>query len=441
MRISLSGLWRQPAFLKLWTAETMSQTGSQITLLAVPLAAANTLEASPFAMGALVAAGSAPSLLVGLIAGAWVDRLPRRPILIATDLGRAALLLLVPAAWALDLLSIWLLAAIAFLSGTLTVFSVAAFGAFLPALVARNQLVEANGRVQVGVSAAEIAGPGLAGAMIGWMAPPLAVLVDATTFLGSALFVWRIRVPVAAGEPGRTDRPRTSLRGEVAEGLRVVIQHPILRVLIGCPAGWLFSWNVIMAVFVIFATRELALGSGPLGVVVAAGGAGALTGALLAGRITEGLGLGRTLVLLPLVAAGGTLTFPLAGGSPLAAGALLALGMFLFSFGQMTFAVNAYTLRQTLVPDRLVGRVMGTYQFLSWGMRPVGALAGGAIGEAFGARAALAAGVCGLFGVVMVLARSPLRSLRVLPTGVEAASDVPPASTFEPEPAGARLGR
>ncbi|MGH2561671.1 MAG: MFS transporter [Thermomicrobiales bacterium] len=411
----LTSLWRHPSFPRLWAAETISQTGSQVTLLALPLAAAKTLDASPFEMGMLAAAGSMPSLLIGLIAGAWVDRLPRRPILIATDLGRAALVLLVPAAWVVDLLHLWLLYAVAFLSGTLTVFSVAAFGAILPSLVARARLVEANGKVQAGVSGAEIAGPGVAGVLVGWLAAPLALVLDTVSFLASALLVGRIPAFESAAKPGGLDRSRSSLRSEVAEGVRVVIHHPVLRVLIGCPAGWLFSWNLIMAVFVLFATRGLGLGAGQLGLVVAAGGAGALAGALLVGRITAGLGLGRTLVALPLVAASGTIAFPLANGSPLAAGSLLAAGMFLFSFGQMNFGVNASTLRQTLVPDRMVGRVLGTYQFLSWGMRPVGALAGGAIAQALGLRVALAVGVGGLFVVVAVLARSPLRSLRAHP--------------------------
>ena len=227
------GLWHHPAFLKLWAASAISDVGSQISALALPLIAALTLGATPWQMGLLSAAGAAPILFVGLFAGVWVDRLRRRPLLIAMDIGRAATLLTIPLASALGLLRIEILYIVALLVGALSVLFSVAHLSFIPTLVERERLVEGNSKLQTTTSVAQVAGPGLGGVLVGLLGAAFAVIIDALSFLASALLIVGIRVK----EPSR---PASDERGgvvaEIGEGLRIVVTHRILRVLAGCSA-------------------------------------------------------------------------------------------------------------------------------------------------------------------------------------------------------------
>ena len=415
------GLWQQADFLKLWAGETISVFGSQITLLALPLTAALTLQASAGEMGLLMAAETAPFLLVGLPAGVWVDRRRRRPILIWGNLGRALLLLLIPLAAMLGGLRIELLYAVAFLTGVLTVFFDVAYQAYLPALVGRAQLVEGNSKLETSRSLAQIAGPGLGGVLVQAITGPLAIVVDAASFLVSAACLALIRTaepaPAPAGE-------RRGLLREVGEGLAVVLGNPLLRAIAGCTATWNLFSNVIFAVLVLWATRDLGLEAAALGLVFAAQGVSALAGALLAAPIARRLGVGPTIVAAPVLGTLGSLLLALAGGSPLLATALLTGAMLIGGLVGTVYNITQVSLRQAITPDRLQGRMNATMRFIVWGTLPLGALLGGALGEWLGLRPALLIGAAGVPLAALWVWRSPLPRLREQSSAV---SDQPSA--------------
>src|ERR671931_2484054 len=253
---SRRSLWRDADFMRLWTAESVSRRGSQVSLLALPLVAITVLHASTFEGGLLSTAEFAPFILVGLPAGVWVDRLRRRPVLIAGDLGRALALASIPVAYWLDVLSIGQLYAVGFVTGVLTVFFDVAYQSYLPSLVEPEQLIEGNAKLEISNSGASIAGPGLAGGLIQLVTAPLAVLADAISFLASAVFVGAIRrrEPPPAGDQDRA-RARGGMRREIAEGLRYVLGHRLLRwIAVTTASANLFS-SMITAILVLYLVR------------------------------------------------------------------------------------------------------------------------------------------------------------------------------------------
>ena len=408
-------LRRNADFLNLWAGQTASLFGSQITTLALPLLAALTLGATPAQMSLLTAAGTAPDLLVGLVAGVWVDRLRRRPLLIAADLGRAALLLVIPLAALAGALSIGLLVAIAFGLGLLTTLFGIAYSSYLPALVPRDELAEANGRLDTSSAVAGVAGPGLAGGLVQVVTAPVAVALDAVSFLVSALLLGRIR---AVEAPPRAEA-RRGLWREVGEGLRAVAGSPLLRALAGTTMTFNFFDSFLIAIYVLYLTRELGLGAAAVGAVFAIGGAGGVLGAALAGRIARWAGLGRALIGAVLLAAIGELGIALAGGPPLVALALVGVAEATVQGAAFSFGVNSVSLRQAATPDRLLGRVTATMRFMRTGLVPLGALLGGLVAERYGLRpSVLVAGLGTLLAVLWVLF-SPIRALRTAPPPVE----------------------
>ena len=410
-RSNASPLWRRPDFARFWAAQTVSELGSQVTLLAFPLIAALTLGATPFQLGLLAAAGTAPFLAVGLVAGAWVDRLRRRPVLVAADLGRAALLAAIPTAGLLGALRMELLYAVALLVGVLTVFFDVAYLAYLPTLVGREELVEGNGKLEASAATAQVVGPGLAGALVRLGGGPFAVLVDALSFLASALLLARIRTPEPAPPPA--ERPR--VWREIGEGLRAVGSQPILRALAAASATATLGGFTFLAVYVLYLTRELGLGPEAVGAVFATGGAGALAGSALAGPARRRFGLGPTLVGAQLLFGLTGLLVPLAVLVPAGALPLMVAAECLQWLTLVVYTVNAVSLRQALTPDHLQGRVNATMRVVAWGMRPVGALLGGVLGGVIGLPLTLVVGeVAALVAVVWLLA-SPLPRLREPP--------------------------
>ena len=359
-----------------------------------------------------------------------MDRWPRRPVLIATNLGRAALLLVVPAVWKLDILRIEHLYGVAFLVGTLTVFFEIAYWSFLPALIGRAQLVEGNSKLHAGQSAAEIAGPGLGGSLVQWLTGPLAIIVDSCSFLVAALLIWRIQIPESGGGPRAAGTRRRSVLAEIGEGLRVVFQNPLLRVLVACPSLWNFSWNVLFAVFVLFVTRELGVAPGLLGLLFAGSGLGALVGASVAGALARRVGLGRAIIGPPVLSALGALSFAFVKGPATLAVPALIMGQVCYGFGVMIFSVNTVSLRQAITPDRLLGRVNATMRFAFQSVLPVGAVVGGFLGTALGLRLTMLVGAGGMLLVVAALLLSPIRALRAQPTMVD--SGIPGEVTAEP---------
>jgi len=411
----VDGLWRHADFLKLWAGQSVSQFGSQITVLALPLTAALTLHASAANMGFLAAASTAPFLLFGLFAGVWVDRLRRRPILMIADVARFVLLLLIPLLALLDALALVDLYVIAFLVGILTVFFEVAYQSFLPAIVGRAHLVDGNGKLKTTRSAAQIAGPSAAGALVQLATAPIAIAADALSFLVSVLFLSLIRTPEP---PPVQPATRRRIWVEIGEGLRAVMDNPILRATMGSAGTVNMFGSMLFAVYVLYALR-IGIGAGLLGLTFAVGNLGYLCGAFVTRRITRRFGIGPTISAGLVILAGGGLLVPLAGGPLIASVSCLTVAQFARGFGGTLFNINNVSLRQTITPDHLLGRVTATSRFVSTGALTIGSLAGGTLGAVFGLRPTLAIGaVGGLFAVVWVFC-SPIRTLREQSTPIE----------------------
>jgi MFS family permease len=409
MHLRLTGLWRYADFMKLWAGQTISLVGSGITFLALPLTAVLVLEATPTQMGILTAMGALPSLLVGLLAGAWVDRRRRRPILIATDVGRAILLLFIPLAAILGTLRIEHLYMIVFLVSTLGLFFNVAYRSFLPSLVDRKQLVEGNSKLEISRSAAEIIGPGLAGGLVQLVTAPIAIIVDALSFLASGLLLGLIRTPEP---PPKPSEPQQNIWHEVIEGLRLVINDQYLRAIAGC-IGTISLFNTVLeTVFILYLTHKLRIGSGLLGLIFASGGVGFLIGALLPGKVARCFGLGPAIIGGILLAVLSDLLTPLAGGPIIVVIAILTTSQFLFGLGLTIYNVGQVSLRQAVTPDHLQGRMNATMHVVTMCLVPVGGLLGGALGEIIGLRPTLFVAVTGEILAVAWLLFSPLRSLR-----------------------------
>src|SRR5689334_2660579 len=252
------GLLRHPDFLKLWTGETVSQFGTQVSQLAIPLIAALFLKVSPFEFGLISTIEFLPFILLSLPAGVWVDRLHRRPILIVGDVGRAVALLSIPIAYELHALTIWQLYIVGFVNGCLTVFFDVSYQSYLPSLVERDEILEGNAKLEISRSAAQLLGPGIAGFMIGILTAPIAVIIDSISFFGSAGFIFGIRKKEPPIEPPKTaDGKHPSMRSEVAAGLDYVLNHKYLRYIAACTGiSNLFS-NMVFAILLLYLVREL----------------------------------------------------------------------------------------------------------------------------------------------------------------------------------------
>ncbi len=408
-------------FRKLWAALSSSLLGSEITLLALPLLAALTLGASPVQMGLLAAAGQLPFLLVSLPAGIWVDRARRRPILIATDLGCALLLLSVPLAAALGRLGFAQLCLVAFGVGTLAALGEIAHYAYVPSLVGRAGLVEANSRIQISHSAANSVGPGIAGVLVQVLSAPVAVLLDAASFLVSAGLLRAINRPEPP--PARPDRAEPAGRAIVA-GLRALLDHPLLRPIILSSIAAALCLGGLEALFVLYATRELGLGPATLGLIFAIGGLCAIPGAILARWAARRWGVGPAILGGWTLEAGAAILIPLAGGPVWAIIATLAASRALGGLVGTVANIHQWSLRQAVTPDALQGRVTASHRFLVYGSGAIGAILGGLLGAGLGLRPALL--VCALGMVLARLAAlpSPLRRLRESPTRADAPSPV-----------------
>ena len=406
-------VWRDPDFAKLWAADVVSQFGTQVTFLGLPLVAVATLGASPLEASVLQTVEWLPVVLVSLPVGAWVDRLRRRPILIASDAGRAVVLLAVPVAFALDALSLWLLYPVAFAVGVFAVCFDVAHRSYLPSLIEREHLVAANSALELGGSAARVAGPGLAGGIIGLLGAPAALALDAASFVGSAALLWRIRRPEPPPAPrGTADSQGAGLRGEVAEGLAYVRRHPVLAPLAANAALANLGLAVVEGILVVYMVRVLGLSAARIGLVFAVANVGLLAGAALAAPVARRLGVGPTVAAAAGLQAAGLLLVPLA---PLAPIPLLVAGQLLRALGVVVYNVAQRSLRQALVPTRLQGRTNATLRFVGWGTIPLGNLLGGVLATLAGLQAAVWAGAAVGLLAVLPATRASVRALRAVP--------------------------
>jgi len=411
------GLWRHRDFLKLWSAETISQFGTAITGLALPLVAIIVLHASAFEVAALGTIEFAPFILFSLPAGVWVDRLRRRPILIVGDVGRALLLASIPVAYFADALTIWQLYAVGFLVGTFTVFFDVAYQSYLPSLVERSDLVEGNSKLEISRSTAQIAGPGFAGALIGLLTAPYAILLDAVSYFGSALLLFGIRKE--EGSPsGETPSERRSMRVELSEGLRFVLGHRYLRSIAASTATFNFFGNMFGAIFLVYLVRTLHWTPALIGLTGSLASTGALLGALTANRLSDRIGVGRTIVWAQVASVAGILV-PLAPQDKYRAIPYLVVAEFVIAAAIVIYNVNQLSLRQALCPERLQGRMNSVMRFLVWGTIPLGNLIGGALATTVGLRTTIWIGVLGSMLAALPVALSPVRSVERIPEQVE----------------------
>jgi MFS family permease len=410
-----AGLLREPAFRRLWVAQSISQVGTQVTQLALPLVAILVLGASPFEVALLGAVDFLPFLLFTLPAGAWVDRLPKQRVMVVADLGRMAVLGAIPAAALLHGLALWQLYVVGFLAGTLTVFFDISYQAVVPELVSRERLQEGNSRLEVSRSAAQVIGPGLAGVLVGVVTAPIAILVDAVSYLASAAFLvgLRPRFAVARRPPAGSGERRPSIVREVLEGLRFYRASPLLRASSVAIVSLNLGGQIGGSIFLVYLVRELALTPEALGLALSIGSLGLLAGAATASGFGKRLGVGPTLILASVASAGASLVMVVASADT--AFWLLALSGVIQGYAVMLINVNGVSLRQALTPDQLQGRVNATGRWINWSVIPPGALLGGAIATAVGLRMTIAIG--GLVGLIAVpwLLVSPLRRLRELP--------------------------
>jgi MFS family permease len=409
------GLWGHSDFLKLWTGQTISEFGSQISALAIPWLAAVGLHASPLQFSLLGVLGFLPFILFALPAGVWVDRLRRRPILIVGDAARAVLLGVVPVLWATGTLEIWHLFVVQFVVGVFTVFFDVAYQSYLPSLVDRQQLVEGNAKLQLTVSTAGVAGPGLSGALIGAITAPYAIILDAVSFLVSTAFMIPIRKPEILPEKVE-GAPKPKMLPELKEGVAFVVRHPYLRPIAACTGGGNFFGQILFAVALLYFVRTLHLSSFEAGVVFAAFGVGSIVGAIAAGPIQRRIGVGPAIVGHAVTFSVAGLAYPLAPQSfplpPLIAGGLV------LGFGGVAYNITQVSLRQAITPERLQGRMNATMRWIVWGTIPLGTLCGGLIATEWGLRAALWVGAIGSLFAFLPPLLSPVWGIREMPEPV-----------------------
>jgi MFS family permease len=426
------GLWRHPDFLKLWSAETVSMFGSQVGQLALPLVAILVLDATAFEVAALGTVLFLPFIIFTLPAGVWVDRLRRRPLLIAGDLGRFVLLATVPVAYVADVLSLAQLFVVAFLVGFCQVFFDVAYQSYLPSLVEREQIIDGNSKLEISRAGAQVGGPGLGGVLVELLTAPYAVLVDSVSFLGSALFLMRIRrleePPMRTSEDGS----KPSLWVELKEGLHFVLGNPNLRAQAGCTATSNFFSTLAFSILLVFAVRVLDLSPGLIGVMFSIGAAGSLVAAVTAMRLSRRFGIGPTTIATAALFGPAMLLIALAppGNEAIP---FLAAAQLLIGFSAVVYNIVQLSYRQAICPPRLQGRMNSVMRFMVWGTIPLGALLGGALATWIGLRETIFIGAIGGGLAFLWIVFSPQRHLREMPEPIH---DEPPAAAADPGAAG-----
>lgn len=411
-----TGLWRHADFLKLWLGQTISLFGTQVKFLALPLTAILVLDATPAQMGLLTAIESLPAIFIGLFVGVWVDRRRRRPILIATDLGRMLLVLVIPVAALLGVLRIEILYLSAFGTGALGLVFGVAYQSYLPTLVAPTQLVEGNSKLELSRSGAEIVGPGLGGLLTQWFTAPVALVADALSFGVSAVSLMLIRTPEPQPEIG--ERSESVLRA-AWDGLRIVWKHPTLRALLGCMSMVNLFNALLETVALLYMTDKLGLGPELIGLVFASGSVGFMTGALAAGRITRRIGLGPTVIIGVLIAAASDFVLPLVDGPVVFITVMLIASQLCFGLGITLYNVGQASLRQGITPNHLRGRMNATFRVASSVLTPIGALLGGALGGTIGLQATLLVAASGEVLVALWAIFSAIRTQREQPESLD----------------------
>jgi Na+/melibiose symporter-like transporter len=400
-------------FTLLWTGQTVSLIGSEITEVAFPLVAVLSLNAGAGQLGLINAARTTPAIAVTLVAGVLVDRWRRRRTMALTNVGRAVAVGLVPLLALAGVLSVPALCVIGFVLGTLTIVFDLANHAFLPSLVSGDQLVAANSRLETSTNIARIGGPGLGGVLVALLRAPAAMAVDAASYLVSAGSLALIRTPDQPADRLTGAAPeRRRMLPEIAAGLRLTFGDRCLRALTVESAVFNFGIQIFLTLFLLYGAKDAGLSASLLGAVMALGAVGGLAGALSVPRLVPRLGLGRTMVVALLTACVGPLATPLVVAPAAAAVAVMAVSFFVTLFGVVLSGICTAVLRQSLVPNASLGRVTASQRFLTGGVLPVASLCAGLLGSVVGVRWAILLGVLVLPFSLLPVLRSPLPGLR-----------------------------
>lgn len=406
-------LRRYPDFTRLWVGQSLSQLGSRVTLVALPLLAISTLHASTLQVGLLTGAETVPFLILGLPAGVWVDRWRRRPVLIYTDVARGVLLATIPIAYALDALSMAQLFVVAIGVGACTVLFDVAYQSYVTTLVEPHDLLGANSRLEASFSLAALVGPGLGGVLVQALKAANALLVDAVSYAASAVAILNIRRPEA--DPAEEADPAAARRmaAAVKEGISYVVRHQLLVRIACCAALFNMFSGVAMAVYLVYAVRELDISASTIGLLFSAGGLGALVGTVLTERAGRRFGVGAILSVGAAVQGAAFLLVPAAPqSSPIP---LFLAAMLLETLFSPLWNVTQISLRLIVTPSQMHGRMTATMRFITWGALPLGSLAGGVLGDAIGLRETLWVGAIGSAVSALPVVFGPLRRLREMP--------------------------
>ncbi|HWO18334.1 MAG TPA: MFS transporter [Kofleriaceae bacterium] len=421
------GLWAHGDFLRLWAAQAVSAFGFRITRTGLPIIAVTTLDQPEVVVSVLMAIQIAPGLLVGLFAGGWIDRSRKRRILILSDLIRAVAIASLTLAWAVGALSVGHVLVTGAVVGAASALFQITDNTYLPSLIGRRQLGEGNAKLESTEAVAEITGPAVAGYLIRILGAPLAIVINAATYIWSAILLGRIRsTEPPSSEPAELHRMGEDLR----TGFREVFRHPVVRPIVLSHMVWSLSGGFFLALYTLFCLRELRLSEGTFGVIVAMGGVGSLAGALISRALVRRLGLGHTLIATSVLSLTCALFIPLAGSSvtrgehALIVGFLIAHQLLSDGFS-VAFVIQAVTLRQTVLPRETLGRANAAIHVLTSGLLPVAAVIAGVIAEVAGTRFAVWVGV--LVGMIAPLLLWPLRGLREMPPSASGELPAAPA--------------
>lgn len=410
--VARGGVLRNKDFAKLWAGESVSLVGTQVTQFTMPLVAILSLNATVFQVGVLNALRFVPVIVLSLFAGVWLDRVRRRPVLIGCALASAVVIGLVPITSVTGVLSIGLLYAVVTLAGALSMtFDVGALS-YVPFLVERRHLAQGNGMIQTSTAFAGVAGPGLAGFLVGLITAPITLSVDAVSYLFSAAGLISIRKREPAPAAPAQD---TSMWRSVAEGLRTVYGNSLLRAMLTQGTMMNLAYGIFITVFVVYAIRALGLSALQLGIVMAAAAVGSMTGAMLASRVTRALGLGRTMTATVILVSAAPLLLLIPRNASLPAIAVMITAQFCYGVSLTMNNVNAITIRQVATPPRLLARMNATYRMQLYGAAPIGMFAGGLLGTTYGLRTALVIGLIGIAIPVIWIFFSPVFRLKEMP--------------------------
>jgi MFS family permease len=414
MMLPRTGLWAHADFMRLWSAQAISAFGSRITRTALPIIAVQMLHESATIVAFLSSVYLAPGIVLALFAGGFVDRNRKRRILVAADIFRAVVVASVSLAWWLDALSMTHLVVVGALVGAASALFTIADGAYLPMLVDKRDLGEGNAKLEATEAVAEVTGPASAGVLIGLLGAPLAVIVDAASYLWSAVMLRRIRtveppLPPAPSAESSTWQSRRDLR----DGMRAIFGEQHVRAVVSALMVWSIAGGFFTALYTLFCLRTLGLSELTFGLIIAIGGVGSLGGALISRRLVAAIGLGPTLILSAVISLAGGLLIPLASGSHTRVLVFLGAHQLISDCFSVAFVIQAVTLRQTVLPRALLGRASAAVHVCTAGLVPIASLLAGVLAELTTIRTAVWVGV--LIGLAAPLFLLPLLRVRRMP--------------------------